>query len=784
MAEQPPALSVVIPTHNRCARLKETLAALTRQTMPASSFEVIVAMDATTDGTDAMLRSTAWPFALRSVIPEGRGAAAARNVGARATHGQRLVFLDDDILVDEGFLAAHHATSPADADLVIIGHSAPMVARRGWFEEGLLDWWERLFANMGTPGYRFGYTDLLSGNFSVDARLFALIGGFDEGFPCREDYELGQRLIEAGARFTFSPAGRGLHHDDSDLARSLRRSEAEGDADARIATKHPLLFHRVMVARLNAPFVSTAILRHVVFRSRPVGDASRFLALRMMGVLHWAGLRGPWESLHRAVRLYNYYRGAASYLGGTKALANLAEQAGPYHAAMEAAVFTDAAHPPLPERLALWEGDRGRIGAAFHPPARPPSNADFEPVSVGELDLSSWSLHPPPEELTAPARLLVRDGAQPLGWLHLPLWRFHDDRRKTIRAALSGNHVLQASLVRYRSLPEPAPPAARLPSITVVICTRDRTDNLRRCLAAVRQLRYHRFQILVVDNAPASDATQRLVSELPDVSYVREERPGLDWARNRGIMEARTDIVAFSDDDTRVDPYWLEAIGRAFAADGVMAVTGLVTPMKLDTPARRYFEDIYGGMGKGFVPSWTRRDQRGPRRMFWASGCGVGANMAFRRALFASIGPFDPALDVGTPTRGGGDIEMFHRVLAKGHMLVYEPSAIVWHEHRSDFPALARQLADNGSGFMAYLLTVAGQPGADRIAILRFALRDWLWGWIIARLVRPGVHRRALIFAELRGAIKGISAYHRARKEAAMLTREPATMTSVPGQAA
>ena len=61
---------------------------------------------------------------------------------------------------------------------------------------------------------------------------------------------------------------------------------------------------------------------------------------------------------------------------------------------------------------------------------------------------------------------------------------------------------------------------------------------------------------------------------------------------------------------------------------------------------------------------------------------GTGANMAYRRSLFDKIGYFDPALDVGTATNGGGDLEMFFRVLKEGYVLVYEPRAVVRHRHR------------------------------------------------------------------------------------------------------
>ncbi len=92
------------------------------------------------------------------------------------------------------------------------------------------------------------------------------------------------------------------------------------------------------------------------------------------------------------------------------------------------------------------------------------------------------------------------------------------------------------------------------------------------------------------------------------------------------------------------------------------------------------------------------------RRLLWASGFGVGVNMAFRREVLDAIGGFDVALDVGTPSRGGGDVALFHRFVARGYTLHYDPSALVWHTHRRQFAALHRQVYDNGRSFGCYLI--------------------------------------------------------------------------------
>jgi glycosyltransferase involved in cell wall biosynthesis len=323
--------------------------------------------------------------------------------------------------------------------------------------------------------------------------------------------------------------------------------------------------------------------------------------------------------------------------------------------------------------------------------------------------------------------------------------------------------------------------------ISIIVCTRDRTAQLADCLQTLLALDYLTYEIIVVDNAPSNNDTARLAATLP-VRYVREERPGLDWARNRGIAEARSDIVAFTDDDARVDRFWLQAIARAFAESEAMAVTGLVAPAELETTAQMLFEFDYGGMGHGFCRRIISRDRLPEGHLLWASGFGVGVNMAFRRELFNKIGTFDVALDVGTPSRGCGDVEMFHRVVAQGYTLIYEPAMLVWHTHRRNISALRRQLYDNGCSFGVYLMTCAKNRSVRLSSIVRFALYDWLCGWILRRLVCPDKKfPRYLVIPELLGMLQSPLAYRatqaRAKQVAAtyqnLETEKPLTQEAV-----
>ena len=279
----------------------------------------------------------------------------------------------------------------------------------------------------------------------------------------------------------------------------------------------------------------------------------------------------------------------------------------------------------------------------------------------------------------------------------------------------------------------------------------------------------------MVDNAPSNDATEQLVrSRYPDVRYICEPRPGLDWARNRAIVEANGEIIAYTDDDAVADPGWVTALARVFAEHPeVMTVTGLVVPYELETGAQILFEK-YGGFGRGFVRGWYRLDGGSGKEWFniGAGQFGTGANMAYRRSVFEHIGSFDPALDVGTVTNGGGDLEMFFRVLQEGYTLVYEPSAVIRHRHRRSYEELRTQLTNHGIGLYSFFVCSALAYPKMRLPIIRFGLW-WLWRWNIRRLlisfVRPARMPRDLIVAELYGTFIGLVRYQKARQRAARI---------------
>jgi glycosyltransferase involved in cell wall biosynthesis len=272
-----------------------------------------------------------------------------------------------------------------------------------------------------------------------------------------------------------------------------------------------------------------------------------------------------------------------------------------------------------------------------------------------------------------------------------------------------GSPTVPACRVRPRIQPDP-------PSLSVVIPTRDRPERVLACIGSVLATGYPGLEILVVDNAPSSDATETAIAQAgcAEVRYLREPRAGTSRARNLGLGEARGDLVAFLDDDVLVDPAWAAALVDGFTRDAkVDCVTGPIVAAELETEAQVLIEE-YGGFDKGFarrVVDPAAPPAGAPLFPYTAGTLGSGANMAFRREAIRGLGGFDVALGGGTPSRGGEDLAAFLGVLLRGSRLAYAPSMLVRHYHHRSYDRLRRVLLGYGMGLGAYLArTVITDP--------------------------------------------------------------------------
>jgi glycosyltransferase involved in cell wall biosynthesis len=237
-------LSIIIPTYQRCDSLRQVLLACGRQTLLPERYEVIVAIDGSTDETANMLRQFDVPYRLRWTIGPNEGPGAARNRGAALAQGDVILFLDDDIILTSSALAEHLAGHRVGDDTVCLGQV------QLWPERPLSHWEQYLnqrydehYEKMNRPSYQPDFWDCLSGNVSFPRSLWIRSRGFAANFAAakHDDVELGYRLAQMGVRFAYRPQALGYHLFVKSLEAGLHDAVTNGASAVRLAHFHPEL---------------------------------------------------------------------------------------------------------------------------------------------------------------------------------------------------------------------------------------------------------------------------------------------------------------------------------------------------------------------------------------------------------------------------------------------------------------------------------------------------------------------------------------------------------------
>jgi len=286
-----------------------------------------------------------------------------------------------------------------------------------------------------------------------------------------------------------------------------------------------------------------------------------------------------------------------------------------------------------------------------------------------------------------------------------------------------------------------------VPRVSVVMCTYNRGELLLPALLSVvaQAAPAPPFELIVVDNN-SSDGTRAIVERFVRsdgrVRYVFEPQQGLSFARNAGIREARGSIIAFTDDDVRVDEHWVATIVRSFDEhSGADMVGGRVLPLWPEPPPVWLTTAHWAPLAladHGETAIVISRDR---------PICLVGANLSCRRSVFGSVGVFTTELQRVRSTIGSlEDHEFLLRVLRAGRIAVYDPRIVVhaevqpdrlqrvyhrrWHAGHGHFHALLRSEEMEQSTRGRFL----GVPAH----LFRQALQD-VWGWIRSLASRSAV---------------------------------------------
>lgn len=384
---------------------------------------------------------------------------------------------------------------------------------------------------------------------------------------------------------------------------------------------------------------------------------------------------------------------------------------------------------------------------------------EFEPAEIVEVNFDDVPVVWPPVARTS-TRVFV------IGWVHgtvatatwgeAHLGAISDStRRAVVESVAWALWKEEHALPRETAVLTPA-------EASVVVCTRDRTEDLRKCLSSIVKNAGQAKEIIVVDSAPSNDATRKLVATLPGITYVHESIPGAAVARNRGIETATGAVIAFTDDDAIVESGWLEELLHPFNDPTVAVTTGLGLPLELRTPSQVAFERLSSFI-KGYDQRIFSNDSMEP---LGAGNTGASVNMAVRRAALQDIGLLVESLGPGTPAKAGEDHEFLYRTLRRGYRIVYEPRAVVRHCHRRTWEALEVAVESYSTAVYAWWTHALI---VEHDYSVPYAAMTWFWNNEIRCLLRSLLRRPKALPLELslrqiRGALRGPYAYMKSRR--------------------
>lgn len=212
--------------------------------------------------------------------------------------------------------------------------------------------------------------------------------------------------------------------------------------------------------------------------------------------------------------------------------------------------------------------------------------------------------------------------------------------------------------------------------ISVIICTYNRSRYLADALASLRASRVPDsvdWEVLVVDNN-STDGTRAVAEQFAQSDpthfrYLFEPAQGKSHALNRGVRESGADILAFTDDDVKVDPEWLQNLTEPLRAGAYAGAGGRTFAMSAFSAPR------WLAVEAPFALAPLALFDRGDRELELREAP-FGNNMAFRREMFAKYGWFITDL-LKRPV--SEDSEFGERLIAGGERLCYRPSAVLYH---------------------------------------------------------------------------------------------------------
>jgi glycosyltransferase involved in cell wall biosynthesis len=309
--------------------------------------------------------------------------------------------------------------------------------------------------------------------------------------------------------------------------------------------------------------------------------------------------------------------------------------------------------------------------------------------------------------------------------------------------------------------------------VSVIVITRNHSSYLVEALTALSKQDYPDFEIVVVDSSEGEEREKSAqLAEQFKAIYVYEPRRGQSLARNSGLPFCTGEIIAFTDDDCLPEKDWLSLLIKNYSSPQIWGCSGRIIPHRRESAAD-LFEEVagqdLGEIRREFKPADVRfsvglvmqnvgkvfaKHLKGKGLAPW--NVGHGSSMSFRKTALDQLGGFDDRCGAGAPLKSGEDIDINYRVLRSGHDIIYEPTAIVRHNHHrmtKDEVFYTRHVYSHGGAALMY---------ENRGNLLMFCMLCGRFVQLIIKIIQyklTGQKELARVFSEdLSGVRAGIAA--------------------------
>lgn len=207
--------------------------------------------------------------------------------------------------------------------------------------------------------------------------------------------------------------------------------------------------------------------------------------------------------------------------------------------------------------------------------------------------------------------------------------------------------------------------------VSVVICTYNRAEYLKRCVESLKSQTYIDFEIIVV-NGPSIDETNQVLEKYPEIQVLKQQTlSGLSYARNLGIKASNGEIIAFIDDDAVADKNWIKFLIDGYTDESIGGAGGPVLDI---TGKWHQFKNGY--ISKAGIPSFIQENDlnyNDPKGVFLNNL--MGTNSSFRRNALLKIGLFDENIKYFFD-----ETDVCVRIIMHGYKIKHLDNAIVFHE--------------------------------------------------------------------------------------------------------